>query len=106
MIEKFATWIFRYRAPLVVAFALLTGVMGWYAFHLRVDASFNKSLPTDHPYIQTFTKYQSEFGGANRVMIALMAEHGDIFTPDFFTELKADTDEASFLPGVDRAQVQ
>ncbi len=106
MLEKFTTWMFRYRTPLVVGLALLTGVMAWFAAHIRVDASFNKSLPSDHPYIQTFTKYQSEFGGANRVIIALLAKDGDIFTPEFFRQLKAVTDEATFLPGVDRAQVQ
>lgn len=106
MIEKFAIWVFRHRVPLVVGFALLTAVMAWFAFHLRVDASFNKGLPSDHPYIQTFTKYQSEFGGANRVLIALMAKEGDIFTPEFFTQLRHVTDEATFLTGVDRAQVQ
>lgn len=106
MLEKFANGMFRYRTPLVVVLAALTGVMLWFATHLRVDASFNKSLPTNHPYIQTFTKYQSEFGGANRVIIALLAKDGDIFTPHFFAQLKAVTDEATFLPGVDRAQVQ
>jgi uncharacterized protein len=105
-IERFTVWVFGHRLGLVIGFSLLTVVMGWYAGHLRVDASFNKGLPLDHPYIRTFTKYQSEFGGANRVIIALMAQQGDIFTPGFFKLLKETTDEVFFLPGVDRAQVQ
>jgi len=80
--------------------------MGWFALRLHVDASFNKSLPSDHPYIRTFEKYQSDFGGANRVIVALMANDGDIFTPEFFHELHAVTDEVMFLPAVDRPQVQ
>ena len=91
---------------LVGVFAALTAVMGWFATQLHVDASFNKSLPLDHPYIRTFTQYQSEFGGANRVMIALMAKDGDIFTPEFFAQLRRVTDEVAFLPAVERAQVQ
>jgi predicted RND superfamily exporter protein len=106
MLEKFATWLFRFRTPLVCVFTALTVVMGWFCLRLRVDASFNKSLPSDHPYIQTFAKYQSEFGGANRVMIALIAKQGDIFTAEFFRELRTITDEVFFLPGVDRTQVQ
>ncbi len=106
MLEKFAAWIFRFRTPLVVGFAILTAIMGVYASQLRVDASFNKSLPLDHPYIRTFTKYQSEFGGANRVLVALMAKEGDIFNEKFFAELKRATDEVTFLPAVDRTQVQ
>ena len=105
-IERFTAWVFRHRLPLVIVFSLLTVVMGWFAAHLHVDASFNKGLPLDHPYIRTFTKYQSDFGGANRVIIALMAQQGDIFTPEFFKLLKQVTDDVFFLPGVDRAQVQ
>ena len=106
MLEKLTAWMFRFRTPLVCGFGLLTAVMAWYAAHLRVDASFNKSLPLDHEYIQTFTKHQREFGGANRILVALMADRGDIFTPAFFAELKRATDEVTFLPAVDRTQVQ
>lgn len=106
LLDRFSGWIFRWRTPLVIGFVALTGVMAWFAARLHVDASFNKSLPLGHPYIQTFTQYQSEFGGANRVLVALMAEDGDIFTPEFFRELRQVTDEVTFLPSVDRAQIQ
>ena len=106
MLDKFAAWIFRHRTALVIGFAALTAVMAVFASQLRVDASFNKSLPLEHPYIRTFTKYQSEFGGANRVLVALIVRTGDIFNAPFFTELKRATDEVTFLPAVDRTQVQ
>lgn len=106
LLERFTQVMFRYRTPLVLGFALLTVAMAVLAFRLRVDASFNKSLPLGHDYIETFTKHQREFGGANRVLVALMAKQGDIFTPAFFAELKKVTDEVTFLPAVDRAQVQ
>jgi predicted RND superfamily exporter protein len=106
MLEKFTLWMFRWRTPLVCGFAALTAVMAVFALRLRVDASFNKTLPLDHEYIRTFTKYQTEFGGANQVIVALMARSGDIFTPDFFAQLKGVTDEVTFLPAVERAQVQ
>lgn len=106
MLDRFTAWMFRHRTPLVVLFALLTGVMAWFATRLRVDASFEKSLPQGHAYIEVFKKYQREFGGANRVLVALVAQEGDIFTPAFFAELKRATDEVTFLPAVDRAQVQ
>ncbi|MBM3853424.1 MAG: RND family transporter, partial [Verrucomicrobia bacterium] len=105
-LEKFTAWMFRWRTPLICGFSALTAIMSWFAFNLRIDASFNKSLPLGHEYIRTFTKHQREFGGANRVLVALMAAQGDIFTPEFFAELKKVTDEMTFLPAVDRPQVQ
>lgn len=106
MLERFTAWMFRWRTPLVATFAALTLLMGYFALHLRVDASFNKSLPLEHPYIQTFTKHQGAFGGANRVLVALVVKEGDIFSESFFAELKRVTDEVTFLPSIDRAQVQ
>lgn len=104
-IDKFSNWVFHHRLTLIISFALLTVTMGWFAAHTRVDASFNKQLPQKHEYIQNFLKYQDQFGGANRVVIALTSPNGDIFTPEFFQALKEVTDEVFYLPGVDRAQV-
>lgn len=105
MIARVEELVFRFRHFTVATFAVLTLVLAWFAAKTHVDASFNKQLPSDHEYIQTFKKYQEQFGGANRVVVALVAKHGDIFTPEFFKALKSATDEAYYLPGVDRAQV-
>ncbi|NOY16718.1 MAG: RND family transporter [Gammaproteobacteria bacterium] len=80
--------------------------MLWSATALKVDAGFNKLLPLEHPYMKTFVKYQTEFGGANRILIAITVDKGDIFTPEFFNTLKNITDEVFFIPGVDRSQVK
>lgn len=105
MLARVEELIFRHRNTTVAVFVLLTVFLGWFAAKTHVDASFNKQLPSDHEYIQNFKKYQEQFGGANRVVIALMAKQGDMFTPEFFQALKGATDEAHYLPGVDRAQV-
>ncbi|MBZ0088843.1 MAG: MMPL family transporter [Thermoanaerobaculia bacterium] len=98
--------IFDHRVAILVAFAIVTAVMGWSASRLRIDAGFAKLLPTQHPYIQTYLKHQQEFGGANRVLVAVVAKNGDMFTPEFFDALRRATDEVFFLPGVDRGRVQ
>jgi predicted RND superfamily exporter protein len=104
-IAAIESFVFRWRALLIAFFALLTILMGWFASKTYVDASFSKMLPQDHPYIETFLEHP-EFGGANRIVIALMAKDGNIFTPEFFATLERATDAVFFLPGVDRAQVQ
>jgi len=76
------------------------------ASRLSVDAGFLKTLPLQHPYMRTFVQYRDEFGGANRVLVALVAKGGDIFTPGFFHTLEAVTDSVFFMPGVERGQVR
>lgn len=105
MLARLEKFIFEHRHFTVMAFVLTTLILGFFAAKTHVDASFNKQLPTDHEYIRNFKKYQEQFGGANRVVIALMAKEGDIFTADFFRTLKSVTDETFYLPGVDRSQV-
>jgi len=104
--DRLEQFVFGHRRGLLTAFALLTLVMGGFASQLRIDAGFAKLLPLEHEYMKTFVQYQEEFGGANRVLIALIAHDRDIFTPDFFATLKSVTDDVFFIPGVDRAQVK
>ncbi len=97
--------IFNNRRLLLGFFILVTLFMAYSATNLRIDAGFSKLLPLQHEYMQTYVEHQKEFGGANRVLIALMARQGDIFTPEFFETLERATDDLFFIPGVDRAQV-
>ena len=97
--------IFGHRRIVVVLFIVLTLFMVWQASHLRIDAGFAKLLPLKHPYMKTYLEYREQFGGANRVVIAIRAPDGDIFTPKFFRVLQEVTDEVFFIPGVDRTRV-
>jgi len=107
---SFLWWIenlvFEHRRVVLALFVIATLGMGWAASRLRIDAGFTKLLPTTHPYIETYLKYQQDFGGANRILVALIARDGDMFTPEFFDALRRATDEVFFLPGVDRGRVQ
>jgi uncharacterized protein len=99
--------IFGHRLVIVVSFALVTAMLATVAVRgLRIDASFTKQLPLEHEYMQTFVKHQAEFGGANRVLVALIAGDGNMFTPAFFDALEKATDEVLVMDGIDRGRVQ
>ncbi len=108
---RFVAWlggfVFGHRTLILVLFALVTAVMGYAAITgLRIDTKFTKQLPLEHEYMKTFVEHQAEFGGANRVLVAVIARSGDMFTPEFFRALRTATDEVFFIRGVDRARVQ
>jgi predicted RND superfamily exporter protein len=104
-LPAFADFLFSHRLLIVLLFVVVSGFLFWSASKTRVDAGFTKQLPLSHEYIQTFLEYREEFGGANRVLISFTLEEGEIFDPLFFEILRDATDEAYFIPGVDRAQV-
>ena len=98
--------VFGNRPVVVAVFALVTVLFAWSAVSgLRVDAGFSKQLPLEHEYMATFTEHYEDFGGADRILIALVDESGDMFNPDFFRTLRQATDAVFFIPGVDRARV-
>ena len=97
--------LFARRRVTLAAFAALSIAMALSAFQLRIDAGFTKLAPLQHPYMKTFLDHREEFGGADRIVLALIARDGEMFTPEYLDALRNATDAVFFLPGVDRTQV-
>ncbi len=104
--EKIANFVFRFKKTLLLLIAALTALMLWFAMQLTVDAGFKKQLPLEHEFMKTFVDYETEFGGANRLLVAVMDKSGDMFNPAFFETLESVTDEIFFIPGVNRSSVR
>ena len=100
--------IFGRRSLIVALFALGTVILGTAALRgLRIDTSFTKTLPVHHEYMRTYLDPKVvEFQGANRVLVALIARDGNMFTPEFFAALRKATDEIIVMDGIDRTRVQ
>jgi len=97
--------IFGNRLVVLALFALLTVVMAYFAAQLRVDAGFKKMIPLQHEYMRTFLDYEKEFGGANRILIAVMDKNGDMFNQPFFQTMENITRDAKTVDNVDAARV-
>jgi uncharacterized protein len=97
--------IFQRRPAIIAFFAIVTIVMLYFASQLKVDAGFEKNVPLNHEYMQTYLKHQARFGGANRVMISVTDSTGDIFNPHFFNKLEEVTSKVSFIKGVDKSSI-
>jgi len=105
MINILQNLIFNNKKIILALLVIITVVMGYFASQLKVDAGFKKQLPLQHEYMKTFMDYESEFGGANRLLIAVMAEKGDMFNPSFFKTLEAVTNDVFSIKGVSPASV-
>ncbi|WP_148862264.1 efflux RND transporter permease subunit [Marinobacter fonticola] len=96
--------IFNNRAIILIAFLLLTVFLGYNAVKIQPDASFERMIPLEHPYIVNMLEHRDDLENlGNFVRIAVEVEEGDIFTKEYMETLKAITDEVFFLPGVDRS---
>jgi predicted RND superfamily exporter protein len=105
-LHNLATFLINYRYGIVSLFVVITIGMMFAMSGLKIETGFKKQLPLKHEYMQTFLQYEKEFGGANRVLVALVARDGDMFTPEFFESFEEMTNQVFFIPGVDRASVR
>ena len=105
IVDALGQVLFGWRRAFLGLFVVLTLLLGFSASRLYVDAGYEKMIPLEHPYMQTFVEYRTTFGGANRIIVALRRSQGEIYDATFFDRLKAVTDEVFFIPGVDRATV-
>jgi predicted RND superfamily exporter protein len=99
--------LFNHRAWVVFLCVLVTLLLGWQATRLQLNASFEKTIPTQHPYIQSYLKVQSELSGlGNAVRIAVARPQGDIYDKAYMDTLRRMSDEVFLLPGVDRMRMK
>jgi len=94
---------FNHR-PWVMALCLaLTLLLGWQALGLRLNASFEKTIPTQHPYIANYLANKGNLAGqGNAMRIVVETTGASIFDKDYLDTLQKLNDEIFLLPGVDR----
>jgi len=98
--------VFGRRWATLAFFAIGTVIMLFFAAQLRVDAGFKKQIPKDHEYMKTFLDYEKDFGGANRVLVAVMAKEGTMFTQEFLGTMENITQDVMGLEATDDARVR
>ena len=109
LLRKIEPLIYARRKLTMGILLAITALLAWQAALIKPDAGFDKSIPLGHPYMKVYKQYESDFGGANQILVAVMQKdgpgHHDIYNEKFLTRLKQVTDAVFFLPGVDRSRV-
>jgi len=100
--QRFAeTLVFGNRYIVLILFAAITAAMAYFALQLKVEAGFKKLVPLQHEYMRTFVDYEKNFGGANRVLIAVMDKSGNMFNQAFFQTMENITADAARIEHAD-----
>jgi predicted RND superfamily exporter protein len=95
--------LFNNRLIIVGLCLLVTLVLGYMTTGLKLNAAFEKMLPSKHPYIVNYLANKSQLGGlGNTVRIAVEARNGTIFDADYMEALRKITDEVFLFPEADR----
>jgi len=104
MIERL---IFSNRPVILAVFLLLTVFLAFNASQIRPDASFERLIPLEHPFIINMLDNREDLGNlGNSIRIAVSVKNGDIFNKAYMETLSEVTDELFYLPGVDRSALK
>src|SRR5690554_316126 len=99
--------IFNNRPLLLVIFALLTLFLGYNAANIKPDASFERLIPLEHPYIVNMMERRDDLQNlGNSIRVVVAVKEGDIFTASYMETLKEIHDELFYIPGVDRSAMR
>lgn len=94
---------FNHRPWVMALCLLITLLLGWQALSLRLNASFEKTIPTQHPYIANYLANKDNLAGqGNAMRIVVETTGASIFDKDYLDTLQKLNDEIFLLPGVDR----
>jgi predicted RND superfamily exporter protein len=97
--------LFNHRWVVLSLCMLATLVLGWQSTRLGLQASFERMLPREHPYIKNYLERKEELKGlGNALRIGVEATRANsIFDPGYMEVLRQLNDEVFALPGIDRA---
>ncbi|KQN48700.1 RND transporter [Pseudomonas sp. Leaf48] len=99
--------LFNHRLWVLLVCVLTTLVLGYQATRIELNASFEKMIPTQQPYIANYLEHQKQLTGlGNALRIVVANRHGDIYDAEYLKTLQALSDQLYLLPGVDRAYMK
>lgn len=99
--------LFNNRLTVILLFLFISIALGIGALSLRPDASFTRMIPTDHPFIANYLKFEDVLRPQSNVLrIVVENPHGDILTKDYLETLREVNDKVFYIPGVDRGNLK
>lgn len=105
-IHRIETFVFKFRVAILGLLLGLTGLMGYFAYQLHMEAGFEKQMPIGHEYIETFKKYKDDVLGANRLTVVVKAKRGTIWNQKSLARLYDVSQAVMALPNINRLNVQ
>jgi len=96
--------VFKNRIIVLVLFLIITAFLTLQAMKVKPDASLERMIPMEHPYIVNFLEHKGDLDNlANFIRISVEAKQGDIFSADYMKVLEEISDEMFYFPSIDRA---
>jgi hypothetical protein len=98
--ERYSRFVVRHRVAIVVIALSVTAFFLFQLFALRLEIRRRANVPDDHPYVVIQNRMSDLFGGEAVVIIGVMTDTGNIYTPDVLAKIYRITEGVLGLPHV------
>jgi hypothetical protein len=79
--------LFNRRVAWLLVFAALSLLLGWQASRLQPDASFQKMVPAQHPFVLNYLRYENDLRPlGNNVRIVVENTTGEIYSAEYLAK--------------------
>ncbi|MBL7698450.1 MAG: MMPL family transporter [Chitinophagaceae bacterium] len=85
MWERIASFILRYRFPLLIIVILFTAFMGWQASKVQLSYEFTRAIPTDNPKYQEYQDFRRQFGEDGNLLV-IGIQTNELFQEKLFND--------------------
>jgi predicted RND superfamily exporter protein len=99
MWTRLGRWVLKYRSVLLIALAIITVVMGWFAAQVKLSYEFAKAIPSDNPKYKDYQQFRKVFGDdGNLMVIGFQSNH--LFEYNTFQQYSSLARELKNVEGV------
>lgn len=100
----FERMVFGHRVLVLITCLVITIALAYFATKLDVNASFERMIPVNNPYIQNYLENKSELPGlGNNIRVVVANKQGSIYEPEYLQTLQEVSDTLYLIPGIDRS---
>ncbi len=98
--NHYAHWLLKHRIAVIIATALVTLVLGYFASGMKMVIDPATLAPQHHPYIDATKKVEKTFGSKYLMLIGVTPKQGDIFQPEVLERVQRMTQKLEQTPGI------
>jgi len=98
--ERYVRFVVRHRWLVLALVAVVTLGVASGMSKLRTEFDVEKSLPSNHPFVQVDAKIRAAFGGRRAVIVAIVPKSGDVWQTPVLEVVRDFTLAALRLPDV------
>jgi len=100
MWQNLGRFILKYRVPLLIILAAMTGFMAWQASKVQLSYDFSRAIPVNNPKYKAYQEFRKKFGeDGNLLVIGIQTKQ--LFTEKLFNSYAKLQQDLKKVQGVD-----